>query len=161
MQTCNTIRQMGLVRVPPQSRRLCMNGITNGIGLKQHAVSRSGRLRLFSSTSALASDANRANTIGFIGLGAMGNHMVCQLQISSYQSKPTNKPSLLQLSNLISRYAPSRSGQEVSFALCDVNEATVDSIIKHHGSENPNVPLIKCICKCRLRCKACYRQIIC
>ncbi|CEJ61030.1 Putative 3-hydroxyisobutyrate dehydrogenase, mitochondrial [Penicillium brasilianum] len=71
----------------------------------------------------MASLTNRANTIGFIGLGAMGNHM---------------------LYNLVKRYTPPRDGGQTAFALCDVNDAAVDSIIKLHSSERPSVPFIKC-----------------
>ncbi|UPL02462.1 hypothetical protein LCI18_013396 [Fusarium solani-melongenae] len=48
------------------------------------------------------------------------------------------------LSNLISRYTKPDGGKEVGFALCDVNQAAVDSIIKRHGSEHPNVSLVSC-----------------
>ncbi|KAH7024349.1 3-hydroxyisobutyrate dehydrogenase [Microdochium trichocladiopsis] len=71
----------------------------------------------------MASQTDRANTIGFIGLGAMGNHM---------------------LHNLVTRYTPPRDGGQTAYALFDVNEAAVDSVIKHHSIETPEVPLVKC-----------------
>ncbi|CAH0055565.1 unnamed protein product [Clonostachys solani] len=71
----------------------------------------------------MAFSTDRSNTIGFVGLGAMGNHM---------------------LSNLISRYTRPDGGKEVAFALCDVNQAAVDNVIKRHRSKHPNVPLISC-----------------
>ncbi|KAF5969596.1 3-hydroxyisobutyrate dehydrogenase [Fusarium coicis] len=74
-------------------------------------------------TSAVASSIDRSNTIGFIGLGAMGGHMI---------------------SNLISRYRSPSSGNKVGFALCDVNQAAVDTIIKRQNAEHPDVPLISC-----------------
>ncbi|EXA30933.1 hypothetical protein FOVG_17710 [Fusarium oxysporum f. sp. pisi HDV247] len=48
------------------------------------------------------------------------------------------------LNNLISRYRRPDGGNEVAFALCDVNQAAVDSIIKRHDVEHPGVPLISC-----------------
>ncbi|KAF5609022.1 3-hydroxyisobutyrate dehydrogenase [Fusarium pseudoanthophilum] len=48
------------------------------------------------------------------------------------------------LNNLISRYRNPANGKEVGFALCDVNQAAVDSIIKRQGSEYPDVALISC-----------------
>ncbi|CVK84646.1 probable 3-hydroxyisobutyrate dehydrogenase, mitochondrial precursor [Fusarium proliferatum] len=74
-------------------------------------------------TSAVASSIDRSNTIGFIGLGAMGGHMI---------------------TNLISRYQSPTSGNKVGFALCDVNQAAVDTIIKRQNAEHPDVPLISC-----------------
>ncbi|KAF5717643.1 3-hydroxyisobutyrate dehydrogenase [Fusarium globosum] len=74
-------------------------------------------------TSAVASSLDRSNTIGFIGLGAMGGHMI---------------------TNLISRYQSHTSGKKVGFALCDVNQAAVDTIIKRQNAEHPEVPLISC-----------------
>ncbi|KAK1993399.1 3-hydroxyisobutyrate dehydrogenase [Colletotrichum falcatum] len=71
----------------------------------------------------MASQIDRTNTIGFIGLGAMGNHM---------------------LHNLVARYTPPRDSVQTAFALCDVNEAVVDGIIKRYSVEGPQVPLIKC-----------------
>ncbi|RSL67870.1 hypothetical protein CEP53_002814 [Fusarium sp. AF-6] len=75
------------------------------------------------STSATAFSTDRSNTIGFIGLGAMGNHM---------------------FNNLVSRYRIPESGNGVGFALYDVNQAAVDKIIKYHDSEHPNVSLTSC-----------------
>ncbi|RSL97114.1 hypothetical protein CDV31_013182 [Fusarium ambrosium] len=46
--------------------------------------------------------------------------------------------------NLVSRYRNPESGNEVKFALYDVNQAAVDKIIKYHDSEHPNVPLASC-----------------
>ncbi|RSL78434.1 hypothetical protein CEP51_008199 [Fusarium floridanum] len=46
--------------------------------------------------------------------------------------------------NLVSRYRNPESGNEVGFALYDVNQAAVDKIIKYHDSEHPNVPLTSC-----------------
>ncbi|WAO91760.1 Hypothetical protein NCS54_00924200 [Fusarium falciforme] len=46
--------------------------------------------------------------------------------------------------NLVSRYRNPESGNEVGFALYDVNQAAVDNIIKYHDSEHPNVPLTSC-----------------
>ncbi|OQD78781.1 hypothetical protein PENANT_c081G02292 [Penicillium antarcticum] len=71
----------------------------------------------------MASPTDRANTIGFIGLGAMGNHL---------------------LHNIVERYTPPGDGGQTAFALCDVNDAAVDSVIKRHSLESPNVPFIKC-----------------
>ncbi|KAM0492241.1 hypothetical protein ACHAP8_010104 [Fusarium lateritium] len=82
-----------------------------------------GAQSLFKITSAKSFSTERSNTIGFIGLGAMGNHM---------------------LNNLISRYTKSDGEKEIGFALCDVNQAAVDNIMKRHGSEHPNVPLVSC-----------------
>nr|RBQ87619.1 hypothetical protein FVER53263_00019 [Fusarium verticillioides] len=48
------------------------------------------------------------------------------------------------LNNLISRYRSPANGKEVGFALYDVNQAAVDSIIKRQDSEHPDVPLISC-----------------
>lgn len=45
---------------------------------------------------------------------------------------------------------PPQEGNPTAFALCDVNEAAVDSIIKRHNLESPKVPLIKCSCKLHL-----------
>ncbi|KAJ5414088.1 3-hydroxyisobutyrate dehydrogenase [Penicillium cosmopolitanum] len=71
----------------------------------------------------MAIPTDRANTIGFIGLGAMGNHM---------------------LHNLVKRYTSPGDSSQTAFALCDVNDAAVDSVIKRHSLESPNVPFIKC-----------------
>ncbi|KAF5548288.1 3-hydroxyisobutyrate dehydrogenase [Fusarium mexicanum] len=93
------------------------------------SFTRSQRRRAYGSphrrfaTSAVASSIDRSNTIGFIGLGAMGGHMI---------------------TNLISRYQSPASGKQVGFALCDVNQAAVDTIIKRQNAEHPNVPLISC-----------------
>ncbi|CAN9081751.1 unnamed protein product [Alternaria alternata] len=70
----------------------------------------------------MAFSLDRSNTIGFIGLGAMGHHM---------------------LNNLITRHKRPGSG-EVGYALCDVDQAAVDKIVKHHASEHPNTPLVSC-----------------
>ncbi|RBR16889.1 hypothetical protein FVER53590_00019 [Fusarium verticillioides] len=48
------------------------------------------------------------------------------------------------LNNLISRYRSPANGKEVGFALYDLNQAAVDSIIKRQDSEHPDVPLISC-----------------
>ncbi|KAJ5661377.1 3-hydroxyisobutyrate dehydrogenase [Penicillium longicatenatum] len=71
----------------------------------------------------MAIPTDRANTIGFIGLGAMGNHM---------------------LHNLVKRYTPPGDGGQTTFALCDVDEAAVDGVIERHSLESPNIPFIKC-----------------
>jgi hypothetical protein len=52
-----------------------------------------------------------------------------------------------QISNLISRYRSPSSGNKVGFALCDVNQAAVDTIIKRQNAEHPDVPLISCSSK--------------
>ncbi|CAN9080461.1 unnamed protein product [Alternaria sp. RS040] len=70
----------------------------------------------------MAFSLDRSNTIGFIGLGAMGHHM---------------------LNNLVARHKRPGSG-EVGYALCDVDQAAVDKIVKHHASEHPNTPLVSC-----------------
>ncbi|CAN9254560.1 unnamed protein product [Alternaria alternata] len=70
----------------------------------------------------MAFSLDRSNTIGFIGLGAMGHHMVEPL------TAPDHRPG---------------SG-EVGYALCDVDQAAVDKIVKHHASEHPNTPLVSC-----------------
>ncbi|QKX57821.1 uncharacterized protein TRUGW13939_04941 [Talaromyces rugulosus] len=62
-------------------------------------------------------NAARYNTIGFIGLGAMGNHMV---------------------NNLISKAGQS-GGIPKNFVVCDVNPDTVSRIIARHAAANPDI----------------------
>ncbi|KAI7570308.1 hypothetical protein KC346_g20485, partial [Hortaea werneckii] len=66
--------------------------------------------------------ADRANTVGFIGLGAMGHHM---------------------LNNLITRTKDSGKAK-FNFAVFDVNGEAMDRIEKRHQSENPEIKVIKC-----------------
>ncbi|GAB1730509.1 hypothetical protein NU195Hw_g5993t1 [Hortaea werneckii] len=66
--------------------------------------------------------ADRANTVGFIGLGAMGHHM---------------------LNNLITRTKDAGKAK-FNFALFDVNSEAMDRIEKRHQSENPETKVIKC-----------------
>ncbi|KAG5803137.1 hypothetical protein H9Q74_012606 [Fusarium xylarioides] len=117
MHAHNTFRQISLCASFSRAQR----GRFSARGLPHY------RLQLVThdsfTTSAIASSIDRSNTIGFIGLGAMGNHM---------------------LNNLISRYSSPVSGKEVGFALCDVNQAAVGSIIKRQDSQHPDVPLISC-----------------
>ncbi|KAI7759307.1 hypothetical protein LZL87_008684 [Fusarium oxysporum] len=117
MHAHNTLRQISLGASFSRAQRGC----TSAWGLPHYRF-RLGTQNSFE-TSAIASSIERSNTIGFIGLGAMGSHM---------------------LNNLISRYRSPTSGKEVGFALCDVNQAAVDSIIKRQDSEHPDVPLISC-----------------
>ncbi|KAK8093151.1 uncharacterized protein PG998_014552 [Apiospora kogelbergensis] len=105
MRAYNSLRP-GLVASPVRARR----GLLNASGLARHQQGKR--------TMAFSTD--RANTIGFIGLGAMGNHM---------------------LNNLISRY---KQSGEVGFALCDVDQAAMKSVIQRQGAEHPNVPLVSC-----------------
>jgi hypothetical protein len=69
MRSYHTLRRTGLVASPLRARQ----GLLGASGLTCH---RRGSNNSFSTTSALAFLPDRANTIGFIGLGAMGNHMV-------------------------------------------------------------------------------------
>lgn len=62
MRAYNPLRQTGLVASPVWARQ----GLLNASGLARHQQGR----------RAMAFSTDRANTIGFIGLGAMGNHMV-------------------------------------------------------------------------------------
>ncbi|KAH7219708.1 3-hydroxyisobutyrate dehydrogenase [Fusarium oxysporum] len=117
MHAHNTLRQISLGANFSRARR----GRASAWDLPHYRF-RSGTQNSFA-TSAIVSSIERSNTIGFIGLGAMGSHM---------------------LNNLISRYRSPASGKEVGFALCDVNQAAVDSIIKRQDSEHPGVPLISC-----------------
>ncbi|KAI7551444.1 hypothetical protein KC331_g2551 [Hortaea werneckii] len=66
--------------------------------------------------------ADRGNTVGFIGLGAMGHHM---------------------LNNLITRTMDSGKAK-FNFAVFDVNSEAMDNVEKRHQSENPETKLIKC-----------------
>lgn len=52
-----------------------------------------------------------------------------------------------QLHNLVKRYTPPGDARQTAFALCDVNEEAVDSVIKRHSLESPDVPFIKCPCR--------------
>ncbi|EQB56133.1 hypothetical protein CGLO_03873 [Colletotrichum gloeosporioides Cg-14] len=71
----------------------------------------------------MASDAaDRTNTIGFIGLGAMGNHM---------------------FNNLVNR-STAKVDSSAKYALFDVNDAAVESVIQRHQKDNPAVSLHKC-----------------
>ncbi|KAH7268977.1 NAD binding domain of 6-phosphogluconate dehydrogenase-domain-containing protein [Fusarium redolens] len=117
MHAHNTLRQMSLGASFSRAQR----GGASAWGLPHYRFP-VGTGNSFA-TSAIASSTGRSNTIGFIGLGAMGSHM---------------------LNNLISRYRSPASGKDVGFALCDVNQAPVDSIIKRHDSEHPGVSLISC-----------------
>ncbi|KPI39369.1 3-hydroxyisobutyrate dehydrogenase, mitochondrial [Cyphellophora attinorum] len=71
----------------------------------------------------------RTSTIGFIGLGAMGNHM---------------------LNNLICRSPFKR------FAVFDINDATVNGVIARHKSENPSAQILKCASPADVATKASY-----
>lgn len=53
----------------------------------QAAALQSVTRRGFSQSAAMARQADRANTIGFIGLGAMGNHMVSVTEVMSLCEK--------------------------------------------------------------------------
>ncbi|RGP81366.1 3-hydroxyisobutyrate dehydrogenase [Fusarium longipes] len=107
MRSHRLLQQSSLVASPWRARQ--------GLALSRD------RLTTLSKPCSLAFSTDRANTIGFIGLGAMGNHM---------------------LNNLITRYQP--KGNKVGYALCDVNQSAVDSIIERHGTENPDTPLVSC-----------------
>ncbi|KAF0646003.1 hypothetical protein FPSE5266_08165 [Fusarium pseudograminearum] len=109
MRACNLFRHTGLVASPHR--------------VGSSVYHKAGRYSSFSTSSALASTGDRGNTVGFIGLGAMGNHM---------------------LNNLISRYKQPSQGNSVSFALCDTNQEAIEQVIKRHNVEHPHVPLISC-----------------
>ncbi|KAF5639768.1 3-hydroxyisobutyrate dehydrogenase [Fusarium tjaetaba] len=104
-------------------KTLRQSNIRSSFTRSQRRRVRGGSPHRHFATSAVASTIERSNTIGFIGLGAMGGHMI---------------------SNLISRYQSPSSGNKVGFALCDVNQAAVDTIIKRQNAEHPDVPLISC-----------------
>lgn len=83
--------------------------------------------------------------MGFIGLGAMGNHMV----LASTDTVPdidTDSMFVNQLNNLINRTLESGK-PKYNFAVFDVNDETMDRVIKIHHSRNPETKLIKCSCK--------------
>ncbi|CAF3652165.1 unnamed protein product [Fusarium graminearum] len=109
MRACNLFRHTGLVASPHR--------------VSSSVYHKAGRYSSFSTTPALATTGDRGNTVGFIGLGAMGNHM---------------------LNNLISRYKQPSQGSSVSFALCDTNQEAIEQVIKRHNVEHPQVPLISC-----------------
>jgi hypothetical protein len=119
-------------------------GATAGLALHQQAA----RQHSFATRSAMAFSTDRANTISFISLSAMGNHMVRNPSVEQESSICRVLTDFAQLNNLITRYRQPGSGNELGFALCDVNQATVDSVIKRHGTERPNVTLVSCSCKC-------------
>ncbi|KAJ9626681.1 hypothetical protein H2204_009951 [Knufia peltigerae] len=73
-------------------------------------------------------DLNRAGTIGFIGLGAMGNHM---------------------LNNLVKKSTSKRK-----FALFDVNEDAMDSVIQRHKTEHAAVSISRCASPMEVAMKA-------
>ncbi|QPC72018.1 hypothetical protein HYE68_002770 [Fusarium pseudograminearum] len=111
MRACNLFRHTGLAASPHR--------------VGSSVYHKAARYSSFSTSSALASTGDRGNTVGFIGLGAMGNHM---------------------LNNLISRYKQPSQGNSVSFALCDTNQEAIEQVIKRHNVEHPHVPLISCSC---------------
>ncbi|CAI6236976.1 unnamed protein product [Periconia digitata] len=117
MRSYATCFQRTSVAARPSSAR---RGFLGASGLAQHHIHI--RRAPFASTHAMAFSTDRANTVGFIGLGAMGHHM---------------------LNNLIARYKQPGGG-EVGFALCDVNQAAVENIMERHATQNPNVPLTSC-----------------
>ena len=88
---------------------------------------------------------DRAETVGFIGLGAMGNHMV----LASTKILPdigTDAIFSIQLNNLINRTIESGKPR-YNFAVFDVNDESMDRVIEHHRSKNPETKLIRCSCK--------------
>lgn len=89
---------------------------------------------------------DRTNTVGFIGLGAMGNHMVLAPTGNVQEVEVTN-PLVAQLNNLINRTLTETGKAKYNFAVFDVNDETMDRVIKHHQSKNPETKLIKCSCK--------------
>ncbi|KIX95867.1 uncharacterized protein Z520_08575 [Fonsecaea multimorphosa CBS 102226] len=76
----------------------------------------------------------RTSTVGFIGLGAMGNHM---------------------FNNLVTSAAKSCS-QFKSFAIFDVNEIAMNREIQRHKTEHPLVPILKCSSPAEVATKASY-----
>lgn len=92
--------------------------------------------------SMAASD--RANTVGFIGLGAMGNHMV----LASTKILPdtdTDAIFTMKINNLISRTIESGKPR-YNFAVFDVNGESMDRVIEHHRFKNGETKLMKCSC---------------
>ncbi|KAJ0381259.1 hypothetical protein COL26b_000603 [Colletotrichum chrysophilum] len=75
---------------------------------------------------------DRSNTIGFIGLGAMGNHM---------------------FNNLVSR-SIAKVGNSAKYALFDVNDAAVEGVIQRHQKQNPAVSIHRCSSPCDVAQKA-------
>ncbi|KAI8311622.1 3-hydroxyisobutyrate dehydrogenase [Colletotrichum sp. SAR11_240] len=82
-----------------------------------------GRHRQLGSERMMTSGAtDRTNTIGFIGLGAMGNHM---------------------FNNLVNK-STAKVGSSAKYVLFDVNDAAVEGVIQRHQKENPAVSVHKC-----------------
>ena len=75
MRTYNAFRQNSVIANPSSTRR----GLLGAIGLAHHH--QQSRQRWFANASAMAFSTDRTNTVGFIGLGAMGHHMV-QLSVA-------------------------------------------------------------------------------
>ncbi|KAJ9605614.1 hypothetical protein H2200_010271 [Cladophialophora chaetospira] len=71
----------------------------------------------------------RTSTVGFIGLGAMGNHM---------------------LNNLVSR------SQFKSFAIFDVNENAMNNEIQRHKTAHPLTQILKCSSPAEVATRASY-----
>ena len=84
--------------------------------------------------------ADRARTVGFIGLGAMGSHMVSQAVV----------PYLLLCLNIrVKKFynLVTKSSPRTQFAVFDVNDDTVTATIQRHKTHNPNVKVLRCSCK--------------
>ncbi|KAF5507075.1 3-hydroxyisobutyrate dehydrogenase [Colletotrichum aenigma] len=82
-----------------------------------------GRHRQLGSARMVTSGAtDRTNTIGFIGLGAMGNHM---------------------FNNLVNK-STEKAGTSAKYVLFDVNDAAVEGVIQRHQKENPAVSVHRC-----------------
>ncbi|KAF4918024.1 3-hydroxyisobutyrate dehydrogenase [Colletotrichum viniferum] len=82
-----------------------------------------GRHRQLGSARMVTSGAtDRTNTIGFIGLGAMGNHM---------------------FNNLVNK-STEKAGSSARYVLFDVNDAAVEGVIQRHQKENPTVSVHRC-----------------
>ncbi|KIW04923.1 3-hydroxyisobutyrate dehydrogenase [Verruconis gallopava] len=77
---------------------------------------------------------DRASTIGFIGLGAMGNHMFNNLVKSSMRNR----------------------GPFKSFAIFDVNEKVMVDVIQRHKTENPMAHILKCSSPAEVATNASY-----
>ena len=76
---CSTLEIMRFHKTLQQTSSIATTssarpGLLSATSLAHHRLQ--GRQRSFATTSAMAFSLDRSNTIGFIGLGAMGHHMV-------------------------------------------------------------------------------------